>query len=115
MDIQNRTARFDIESGASPANLRELFHRIGDYCRRTAAHAVIVCVAGSVAVSNEQLLSAVASLADSGCREGFKLAWVTAHREMFDALVQTEYPTIRSGITARAFLDESSALRWLSW
>ena len=114
MDPQNRTARFDIESGASPANLYEVSHHIGDYCRRTAAHAVIVCVAGYVAVSSEQL-SAVASLANFGCRDGFKLAWVTAHREMFDALVQTEYPTARSGITARAFLDESSANRWLSW
>ena len=89
MDLQNRTARFDNESGASPANLREVFHRIGDCCHRTAALAVIVRVAGYV--------------------------WVTPHGEMFDALVQTEYPTIRSGITARAFLDESSALRWLSW
>jgi hypothetical protein len=102
MDPQNGTARFDIEFGASPANLREVFHRIGDYCRRTAAHAVIVRVAGYVAVSSEQLHFA-------------KLAWVMAHREMFAALVQTEYPAIRSGITARAFLAESSALRWLSW
>lgn len=115
MDPQNRTARFDIEPGASRANLRDVFHRIGDYCRRTAGHAVIVRVAGYVAVSSEQLLSAVASLAASGCPDGFKLAWVTAHRGMFDALVQTEYPTTRSDITARAFLDESSAHRWLSW
>ena len=115
MESANRTARFDLESDASQAQLRDLFHRIGDYCRRTAARSVIVCVAGYVAASREQLFSAVASLADAGCSEGFRLAWVTGHREMFDALVQTEYPTARSGIMARAFFDERSAQSWLSW
>jgi hypothetical protein len=29
--------------------------------------------------------------------------------------VQTEYPTARTGITARAFFDEQNADRWLAW
>jgi hypothetical protein len=33
---------------------------------------------------------------------------------MYETLVQTEHASTRSGITARAFLDEHNAHNWLS-
>jgi hypothetical protein len=107
-------AKFYLANGASHNDLQALCERIGGYCLRTAARGAIVQVAGHPAVSAEQLLSAVSSLGDVGCPDGFKLAWVSTHPDMYETLVQTEHASTRSGITARAFLDEHNAHNWLS-
>jgi hypothetical protein len=107
-------AKFHLASGASQSDLDELCERIGGYCLRTAARGAIVHVAGHPALSIEQLRSAVSSLGDVGCPEGFRLAWVSTQPDMYETLAQTELASPRSGITARAFLDEHNARKWLA-
>jgi hypothetical protein len=71
-------------------------------------------VPGQISLGTAELLDAIAALA-SGCPEGFKLAWIAVQPEIFEALARAEYPIVRSGIAARVFFDEHSAVRWLSW
>lgn len=114
MESERSPAKFDVDPGANDSDLGELFQRIAAYCRRTVARSVVVRVPNDPDLTIDRLHDAVASLADHGCPEGFKLAWIAPHREMFDTLVQTEFPRARSGITARVFFDEPSAEMWLS-
>jgi hypothetical protein len=107
--------RFTVEPNASDADLRRLFEHIGEYCKRTSARGVAVRVLDHPALSGGQLLAGVESLAHAGCSEGFKVAWISANREMFDQLVHTEYAITHTGIRSRTFVDETGADRWLSW
>jgi len=113
MDGALRPAKFTLEADASTAGLRELFEKIRAYRLQTGARNAIVHLSGRPALSREQLLAAVALLAE-GCREGFKLAWVTTYRVLFEELVHTEYPSTRTSVSARAFFDEQNAYTWLA-
>ena len=115
MEPRQRPAKFAVEPSASADDLLHLFERIAAHCRRTDARGVLVSVMDHPELSSRHLLAAVASLAAAGCSEGFKLAWISSDRQMFERLVHTEYPTTRTGITARTFFDEQEAFRWLVW
>lgn len=106
---------FRLEPDARGDTVEALCRRIGQYCEQTGARSVMVRVDGAVKASRHELLGAIASLADSGCPEGFKLAWIAPHREAFEALIPTQYPDKRSGIHSRVFVEEFGAKTWVGW
>src|SRR5205814_10352613 len=99
MAASKYTPEFTLEPTASSADVRQLFHRIGDYCREQTATRVIVRVLDNPGISREQFVAGVVALADAGCRDGFKVAWISSEREMFT----------RTGIGPRVFYDRMNA------
>ncbi len=104
---------FHVPPDYSASDLRELFDRIAQYCRQSNAAAAIVHVFGQPALSAGELLDAMALLAQAGCGEGFRLAWIAEDKGMFHRIAKTEPSSTQSGILSRVFFVEQMALRWL--
>src|SRR5947209_723863 len=96
----------------SKQKLGTLFQQIGRKCKETGSARALVLLQGPSSLDNLELASSLASLRDAGCREGFRLAWVTRDRPTFELLVGTEYPPERTGITSRVFFEERNAYEW---
>jgi hypothetical protein len=105
--------RFILPASASARDLSDVARRIAAECLKQRATRAMVVAAGNLEVSRKELRDVVIGLSEEGCLHGFKLAFVAAHREAYEELVQAEDAGIRAGITTRIFFDEKNAARWL--
>ena len=94
-------------------DLAALFERLAKDCRTGDATAAMIVVPSAVRFTMEDAADALVVLSRH-CAAGFRVAWVAPERETFEQLVRSESAALRYGLTARAFFDETNAVRWLS-